>query len=136
MFRIILWSYTISFMGDIFAMLCMISTMWVSSFFAYFSKQAFGTNVDNYDGTILTICSVLLKELKIFKVDVFGEPELGEKQYQSICFLKKLNKDEFIPTEAMSKLRQVCKVIIYLWSIYLVLYEVWIEISEYMLRMQ
>lgn len=78
-------------------------------------KESFYTNVQEntvvvryqlHGGLICYAVYDFNNQIKIFKVDVIGEPELGEKHYQSICFVKKLHEDEFIPAEAVSKLRQ------------------------------
>lgn len=51
--------------------------------------------------------SVCSQEVQILKALVLGEEERGQSQYQVMCFVCHVNKDEFISSDAMSKLRQV-----------------------------
>ena len=65
---------------------------------------------------------MFLQELQIFKVIVLGEEELGQSQYQVMCFIMRFFKSNFISSDAMSKLRQVsCFQILTLIFIYLFL---------------
>lgn len=50
---------------------------------------------------------LLLQEVQILKALVLGEEERGQSQYQVMCFVCHFNKDDFISSDAMSKLRQV-----------------------------
>ncbi|KAK2170123.1 hypothetical protein LSH36_4g09049 [Paralvinella palmiformis] len=45
-------------------------------------------------------------ELQMFHLVILGEQELGQPQMQALCFLLRLNKNDFISSDAMSKLRQ------------------------------
>ncbi|KAF6211066.1 hypothetical protein GE061_014179 [Apolygus lucorum] len=47
-----------------------------------------------------------IQEVQILKALVLGEEERGQSQYQVMCFVCHVNKDEFISSDAMSKLRQ------------------------------
>jgi hypothetical protein len=49
----------------------------------------------------------LLQEVQILKALVLGEEERGQSQYQVMCFVCHFQKEEFISSDAMSKLRQV-----------------------------
>nr|XP_039253561.1 out at first protein homolog isoform X1 [Styela clava] len=78
-------------------------------------RESFFTNVqDNsvimhfqlHNGMICYLAYDFSNEIKIFKVDVLGEPELGQKQYQSLCFVTKLHKNDIIASDSMAKLRQ------------------------------
>lgn len=48
-----------------------------------------------------------LQEVQILKALVLGEEERGQSQYQVMCFVCHFNRDDFISSDAMSKLRQV-----------------------------
>lgn len=58
------------------------------------------------DGTYVTQLIDFKQELQIFKVIVLGEEELGQSQYQVMCFIVRFFKSNFISSDAMSKLRQ------------------------------
>lgn len=58
------------------------------------------------DGTYITQLIDFKQELQIFKVIVLGEEELGQSQYQVMCFIMRFFKSNFISSDAMSKLRQ------------------------------
>ncbi|KAK3885006.1 hypothetical protein Pcinc_010747 [Petrolisthes cinctipes] len=58
------------------------------------------------DGTYITQLIDFKQELQIFKVIVLGEEELGQSQYQVMCFVLRFFKNNFISSDAMSKLRQ------------------------------
>uniref|UniRef100_T1JC08 Out at first protein n=1 Tax=Strigamia maritima TaxID=126957 RepID=T1JC08_STRMM len=45
-------------------------------------------------------------DTQIFRAVVLGEEERGQSQYQVMCFVASLTKNEFISSDAMSKLRQ------------------------------
>ncbi|XP_024085526.1 out at first protein-like [Cimex lectularius] len=59
------------------------------------------------DGTLITQLIDFRTEVQILKALVLGEEERGQSQYQVMCFVCHVNKDEFISSDAMSKLRQV-----------------------------
>lgn len=48
------------------------------------------------------------QDILVLKALVLGEEERGQSQYQVMCFVSRLSKNDFISTDAMSKLRQVC----------------------------
>ncbi|XP_046686622.1 out at first protein-like, partial [Homalodisca vitripennis] len=50
---------------------------------------------------------LLLQEVQILKALILGEEERGQSQYQVMCFVCHIDKNEFISADAMSKLRQV-----------------------------
>ena len=52
---------------------------------------------------------LFLQKVQIFKMIVLGEMEQGESPYHSACFVTKFADGEFISSDAMSKLRQVCR---------------------------
>ncbi|BES94552.1 unnamed protein product [Nesidiocoris tenuis] len=58
------------------------------------------------DGTLITQLIDFRAEVQILKALVLGEEERGQSQYQVMCFVCHVNKDEFISSDAMSKLRQ------------------------------
>jgi hypothetical protein len=43
----------------------------------------------------------------VLKTAVFGEMERGEKPLHTLCYVLKFSPNEFISSDAMSKLRQV-----------------------------
>uniref|UniRef100_A0A8C3CFG7 Out at first protein homolog n=1 Tax=Cairina moschata TaxID=8855 RepID=A0A8C3CFG7_CAIMO len=49
---------------------------------------------------------VSLKEVKIFRALILGELERGQSQFQALCFVTRLHRNEIIPSESMAKLRQ------------------------------
>ncbi|XP_014671777.1 PREDICTED: out at first protein-like [Priapulus caudatus] len=58
------------------------------------------------EGTLITQFVDFASEIQVFKVLVLGEEERGESQFQVMCFVLRFMKNEFIATDAMSKLRQ------------------------------
>ncbi|XP_035677153.1 out at first protein-like [Branchiostoma floridae] len=58
------------------------------------------------DGTLVTMVIDFKSEVQIFKALILGEMERGQSQYQVICQVTKFSKNEFISSDAMSKLRQ------------------------------
>ncbi|XP_016063127.1 PREDICTED: out at first protein homolog [Miniopterus natalensis] len=44
--------------------------------------------------------------VKIFRALILGELEKGQSQFQALCFVTRLQRNEIIPSEAMAKLRQ------------------------------
>ena len=48
-----------------------------------------------------------LQEVQIFKTVILPEEELGQDNIQTFCFVVRFVKNEFISSDAMSKLRQV-----------------------------
>ncbi|XP_073990838.1 BRICHOS-like domain-containing protein out at first [Rhodnius prolixus] len=58
------------------------------------------------DGTLITQLIDFRTEVQVLKALVLGEEERGQSQYQVMCFVCHVNKDEFISSDAMSKLRQ------------------------------
>uniref|UniRef100_A0A1B6DUF9 Out at first protein n=1 Tax=Clastoptera arizonana TaxID=38151 RepID=A0A1B6DUF9_9HEMI len=58
------------------------------------------------DGTLVTQLVDFRHEVQILKALVLGEEERGQSQYQVMCFVCHINKDEFISSDAMAKLRQ------------------------------
>ena len=49
----------------------------------------------------------ILQQVQIFKALVLGEEERGQSSYQVMCFVTRFINNEFISSDAMSKLRQV-----------------------------
>lgn len=58
------------------------------------------------DGTHVTQFIDFENEIQIFKSIVLGEEERGQSQYQVMCYVIRFVKNEFISSDAMSKLRQ------------------------------
>lgn len=52
------------------------------------------------------------QEVQVLKALVLGEEERGQSQYQVMCFLTKLQKGDFISSDAMAKLRQVSRALL------------------------
>uniref|UniRef100_A0AAX7TIY8 Out at first protein homolog n=1 Tax=Astatotilapia calliptera TaxID=8154 RepID=A0AAX7TIY8_ASTCA len=46
------------------------------------------------------------RDVKIFRALILGELERGQNQYQALCFVSRLNRNEIIPSESMARLRQ------------------------------
>ena len=47
------------------------------------------------------------QELQIFQALILGEEERGQSQYQVMCFVTKVDKGDYIASDAIAKLRQV-----------------------------
>ncbi|XP_023681976.1 out at first protein homolog [Paramormyrops kingsleyae] len=58
------------------------------------------------DGTLITFVADFKKEVKIFRTLILGELERGQRQYQVLCFVTRLNHNELISSESMARLRQ------------------------------
>ena len=58
---------------------------------------------------------MLFQEIQIVRIYVLGEQELGQTQPQILCFVTRFMRNDFISSDAMSKLRQVSNKII--WSL-------------------
>lgn len=58
------------------------------------------------DGTLVTQFIDGRNEIQIFKVVILPEEERGQTQVQTMCFVSRFAKSEFISSDAMSKLRQ------------------------------
>jgi len=50
---------------------------------------------------------LFFQKRKIFQVIVLGEMDKAESSYEAMCFVAELDEEEFISSDAMSKLRQV-----------------------------
>uniref|UniRef100_A0A1A8BRT4 Out at first protein homolog n=1 Tax=Nothobranchius kadleci TaxID=1051664 RepID=A0A1A8BRT4_NOTKA len=58
------------------------------------------------DGTLITFLADFKQEVKIFRALILGELERGQNQYQALCFILRLSRNEIIPSESMARLRQ------------------------------
>lgn len=58
-------------------------------------------------GSKLKLNYFFFQKRKIFQVIVLGEMDRAESSYEAICFVTELDEEEFISSDAMSKLRQV-----------------------------
>uniref|UniRef100_A0A8C2VW92 Out at first protein homolog n=2 Tax=Chinchilla lanigera TaxID=34839 RepID=A0A8C2VW92_CHILA len=58
------------------------------------------------DGTLVSFTADFKKDVKIFRALILGELEKGQSQFQALCFVTRLHRNEIIPSEAMAKLRQ------------------------------
>ncbi|XP_043198695.1 out at first protein-like [Amphibalanus amphitrite] len=58
------------------------------------------------DGTIITHLVDFKNEVQIFQALILGEEERGQSQYQVMCFVTKVDKGDYIASDAISKLRQ------------------------------
>ena len=64
-------------------------------------------NVNVIVTILINMFSLLIQKRKIFQVTVLGEMDKAESSYEAMCFVTELVEDEFISSDAMSKLRQV-----------------------------
>lgn len=58
------------------------------------------------EGTHITQFIDFKMEVQVFRVLILGEEEQAQSLYQVVCFVTRFNKMNFIPVDAMSKLRQ------------------------------
>uniref|UniRef100_A0A8B9T125 Out at first protein homolog n=1 Tax=Anas platyrhynchos TaxID=8839 RepID=A0A8B9T125_ANAPL len=58
------------------------------------------------DGALITLTADFRQEVKIFRALILGELERGQSQFQALCFVTRLHRNEIIPSESMAKLRQ------------------------------
>ncbi|KAM8903850.1 out at first protein homolog [Spinachia spinachia] len=58
------------------------------------------------DGTLITFVADFKQDVKIFRALILGELERGQSQYQALCFISRLGRNEIIPSESMTRLRQ------------------------------
>uniref|UniRef100_A0A8B9G574 Out at first protein homolog n=1 Tax=Amazona collaria TaxID=241587 RepID=A0A8B9G574_9PSIT len=58
------------------------------------------------DGALVTLTADFRQEVKIFRALILGELERGQSQFQALCFITRLHRNEIIPSESMAKLRQ------------------------------
>lgn len=58
------------------------------------------------DGTLVTFLADFKQDVKIFRALILGELERGQSQYQALCFVTRLIRNEIIPSESMARLRQ------------------------------
>ncbi|KAK9520840.1 hypothetical protein VZT92_020700 [Zoarces viviparus] len=58
------------------------------------------------DGTLITFLADFKQDVKIFRALILGELERGQNQYQALCFISRLSRNEIIPSESMARLRQ------------------------------
>lgn len=58
------------------------------------------------DGSLITLIADFRQDVKIIRSLILGELERGQKQFQGLCFITRLHKNEIIPSESMAKLRQ------------------------------
>ncbi|XP_054168777.1 out at first protein-like [Oppia nitens] len=63
-------------------------------------------DMDDTDGSYITQFIDFKSEVQIFRIYRLGEQDLNESVYKVYCFVTHLPKNEFISTDAMSKLRQ------------------------------
>ena len=55
----------------------------------------------------IKVFTSFFQKRKIFQVIVLGEMDRAESSYEAMCFVTELEEEEFISSDAMSKLRQV-----------------------------
>ncbi|XP_035389816.1 out at first protein homolog [Electrophorus electricus] len=58
------------------------------------------------DGTLITFVADFKQDVKIFRALILGELERGQSQYQALCFITRLSRNEIIPSDSMARLRQ------------------------------
>uniref|UniRef100_A0A1B6L0A5 Out at first protein n=1 Tax=Graphocephala atropunctata TaxID=36148 RepID=A0A1B6L0A5_9HEMI len=73
---------------------------------ANISDDAVMLEFQRSDGTLVTQLVDFKHEVQILKALILGEEERGQSQYQVMCFVCHIDKNEFISADAMSKLRQ------------------------------
>ncbi|KAI0225032.1 Out at first protein [Lamellibrachia satsuma] len=73
---------------------------------ANISLDTIRLDFQEYDGTLIAQFIDIKNDVQIFKVLVLGEEERGQSQSQVMCFVTRFIKNEFISSDAMSKLRQ------------------------------
>ncbi|XP_041373107.1 out at first protein-like [Gigantopelta aegis] len=78
----------------------------VESIHANTSSDTLTLEFQNTDGTLVTQFIDFKSEAQIFRAYVPAEEELGQSQYQVLCFVTRFSKTDFISSDAMSKLRQ------------------------------
>lgn len=59
-----------------------------------------------YPFSHLSFIACITQDVKIFRALILGELERGQNQYQALCFISHLNRNEIIPSESMARLRQ------------------------------
>nr|XP_057936566.1 out at first protein homolog [Doryrhamphus excisus] len=69
-------------------------------------RDAISVEFKQGDGTLVTFVADFKQEVKIFRSLILGELERGQNQYQALCFISRLNRNEIIPSESMARLRQ------------------------------
>lgn len=64
--------------------------------------------INNLGSSLENQVSILFfQKRKIFQVIVLGEMDRAESSYEAMCLVTQLKEEEFISSDAMSKLRQV-----------------------------
>ncbi|CAN8013786.1 unnamed protein product [Ixodes persulcatus] len=76
------------------------------SLFANTSDETITLEFHKSEGTHVTQFIDFKMEVQVFRVLILGEEEQGQNLYQVVCFVTRFNKVNFIPVDAMSKLRQ------------------------------
>jgi len=56
---------------------------------------------------VVHCCVTVIQEVQIFRAVILPEEDLGQTDIQTLCFVLRFAKNEFISSDAMSKLRQV-----------------------------
>ncbi|CAG7836127.1 unnamed protein product [Allacma fusca] len=70
------------------------------------TDETINLKVQQPDGTYITQFIDFRNEIQIINVMLLGEEEQREALYQVLCFVTHFKKTEFIPPDAMAKLRQ------------------------------
>lgn len=78
-----------------------LSILYIFNIVVYFQTIIFFSR----NSSIMTF--FFCKEVQVLKVFVLGEEERGQSQYQVMCFITHIPNDDFISSDAISKLRQV-----------------------------
>ncbi|XP_063927942.1 out at first protein [Zophobas morio] len=74
--------------------------------FANVTDDTVSLEFQRSDGTLITQVIDFRNEVQILKALILGEEERGQSQYQVVCFIFHFEKESFISSDAMSKLRQ------------------------------
>ncbi|KAL9965428.1 hypothetical protein ACROYT_G029227 [Oculina patagonica] len=76
------------------------------NFFADPEKDYVTIDFKNNEGRFVSVFIDFRLKRKIFQVIVLGEMDRAESSYEAMCFVTDLGEEEFISSDAMSKLRQ------------------------------
>jgi hypothetical protein len=74
--------------------------------FANVTHDTVSLEFQRSDGTLITQVIDFRNEVQILKALILGEEERGQSQYQVVCMIFHFDKNSFISSDAMSKLRQ------------------------------
>lgn len=81
----------------------------INSYYSLAFMQRFSDICESsvYPFSLSSLIPDVLQDVKIFRALILGELERGQNQYQALCFISHLSRNEIIPSESMARLRQV-----------------------------